>query len=107
MGYKISTADLSEIRLNETDSVASVIQNISIILNTWQGSVPLYREFGVSREPMHKPAQVAESLYYAELYEVIEEFEPRVEVLDVTFESDSEGKLIPIVEVEFIDEQEY
>lgn len=102
MSYKVSPRDLSTIRLNETDTAASVLQNIAIILTTRQQSVPLYRSFGLPMKFVDKPIPVARPMLYAEVREAIEEFEPRAEVLSITFAVDPAvpGKLIPTVEVE-------
>lgn len=101
MSYKVSPQDLSTIRLNETETVASVLQNIAIILSTRQQSVPLYRNFGLPMKFVDKPTPVARPMLYAEVREAIEEFEPRAEVLSITFAEDpaAPGKLIPTVEV--------
>lgn len=47
MSFRVSPQDLTRIRLNEADPVASVLQNIAILLTTRQQSVPLYRSFGL------------------------------------------------------------
>lgn len=104
MTYKITTGDLSPIVLNQADPVESVLQNIRVLLRTWQGTVPLYREFGVDAEILHKPVTVARNLLYAELREKIERYEPRVHVKNVTFEETEVG-LIPTVEVEIHGEE--
>lgn len=106
MSYKVSAVDLSKIRLNERDVVASVLQNISIILATRQGSVPLYRDFGLPQKFVDKPLPVAKTLAISEVKEAVEEYEPRATVVNVTFLEDANdtGTLIPVVEVE-INEQ--
>lgn len=106
MSYKVSAVDLSAVRLNESETVASVLQNIAIILQTRQGTVPMYREFGLPMNFLDKPIPVAKPMLYVEVKEAIEEFEPRAEVLDVTFEEDpsAPGRLIPTVEVEIRNE---
>lgn len=47
MTYKVSAVDVGTVKLNEQDTVSSVLQNIAILLSTRQGTVPLYREFGL------------------------------------------------------------
>ena len=44
MTYKVSAVDVGTVKLNEQDTVSSVLQNIAILLSTRQGTVPLYRE---------------------------------------------------------------
>ncbi len=102
MSYKVSAVDLSALRLNEPDPIASVLQNISVILRTQQGTVPMYREFGLPMKFLDKPIPVAKPMLYIEAKEAIELYEPRATVLDVFFTEDpsAPGKLIPAVEVE-------
>lgn len=45
--YLVSANDLTAISLGEQDTVASVLQNIAVILSTPKGTVPGYREFGI------------------------------------------------------------
>ena len=42
MTYKVSAVDVGTVKLNEQDTVSSVLQNIAILLSTRQGTVPLY-----------------------------------------------------------------
>lgn len=102
MRYTVSAAGQEALRLNETDTVASVLQNIALILSTRQGSIPLYRSFGLPMDFVDKPAPVARVMMVAAVREAVEEWEPRAAVLGVTFDrtAEQEGRLIPIVEVE-------
>lgn len=104
MSYKVKAADLEAVRLNETDTVKSVIQNIAIILSTPKGTCPQYRDFGLDQSFLDKPIPVARTLMYSKIKEAVEEFEPRAEVVNVTFDVDPAipGKLIPTVEVNII-----
>ena len=108
MSYTVTATDLTSIRLNEVDTVNSVLQNIAIILSTRKGSVPLYRDFGLSMEFMDRPLPVAKVMMVAEVREAVERWEPRARVLSVSFAEDTVliGALNPIVEVEIINEQE-
>jgi len=104
--YKVTAGELGPIRLNEAETVASVLQNIAIILQTRQGTVPMYRGFGLPLNFLDKPIPAAKPMLYAEVKEAIEEYEPRAKVVGVTFQEDAAfpGRLIPTVEVEIIDE---
>lgn len=99
MTYTVTAGE--SLTLNETDTVASVLQNVAIILATRRGTCPLYREFGISMDFLDRPMPVAKTLAYAEIKEAIEAYEPRASVVGVTFEEreDAPGLLIPIVEV--------
>ena len=99
MTYSVTAG--APLSLNETDTVASVLQNVAIILATRRGSCPLYRIFGLSMECLDRPMPVAKTLAQAEIKEAIETYEPRATVVGVTFEepADMPGRLIPTVEV--------
>ena len=100
MTYTVK-AGTAAVKLNEKDTVKSVLQNIAIILRTRRGSCPLYREFGLPMEFLDRPQPVAKTMAIAEIKEVVETFEPRATVEDISFEEDAgtPGVLIPIVEV--------
>ena len=106
MLYKVSPQSLSCITLNESNLVASILQNIAIILSTRQQTVPLYREFGLPGRFIDKPVSVARPMLVAEIHAAISEFEPRATLLNVIFEADGNtpGILIPVVEVEIIEQ---
>ena len=55
--YLVSANDLTTISLGEQDTVASVLQNIAVILSTPKGTVPGYREFGIDISDRITPAQ--------------------------------------------------
>lgn len=101
MSYKISATDLTALRLNETDPVRSALQNIAVILSTRRGSVPMYRDFGLTMDFLDKPLPVARVLMISEVREAVERWEPRATVLGVSFSEEAPpGVLIPAVEVE-------
>ncbi len=102
MSYKVSTENMGSLRLNEPDRTKSILQNVGIVLSTWKGSVPLYRVFGITSEFVHKPIPVAKAMLRAAIREAVERFEPRVEVVDVTF-TESVNGLIPTVEVNILE----
>lgn len=103
MGYVVKTTDFSRISLNETDKIKSALQNVAIILKSVVNTNVLYREFGISGQMLDKPENVAFPRMYAEIREKIEEYEPRVSVLNISFEIDTEkiGRVVPVVEIEF------
>ncbi|MBO6267361.1 MAG: GPW/gp25 family protein [Synergistaceae bacterium] len=106
MSYKVTAGNIGSLSLNETDTVTSVLQNIAIILQTRQGTVPHYRNFGLPMEFIDKPLPVAKPMAYLEVKEAIERWEPRATVIDISFAKDITvpGKLIPTVEVEIRNE---
>ena len=100
MTYTASAADLGKVHLNETAVVASVLQNVAVILSTPRGSVPLYREFGLNWTVLDKPTPVARVMMIADVREAVERWEPRAAVVDVNFSESADGVLTPTVEVE-------
>ena len=79
----------------------SVLQNIAVILSTPKGSVPMYRDFGISVDILDRPIPVAKAMMTADIKEAIEQWEPRVTFISVDFmEDELNGRLIPMVEVE-------
>lgn len=107
MSVVIKTVNLDALVLNETDIVKSVMQNVGIIIRTWAGTVPLYREFGCSHDFLDRPINVASPAIIAELREAIERFEPRARVKSIRFgiHPDKPGALMPEVEVEIIEQE--
>ena len=106
MRYKITMSEIGPISLNETDPVKSILQNVSIILRTIKGSCPMYRGFGIDATLIDRPIPAAKVLLFSQIREAIEEYEPRVRVKSVDFDTQEEmqGVLSPIVEVEIVDE---
>ena len=101
MNHRIKAGDFGKVRLNEKNPVASALQNVAVILSTRQGTVPLYRDFGLPMRYIDKPLMVAVPMMISEVTEAIQDFEPNVELLSVSYEVDSEipNKINPIVEV--------
>lgn len=100
MSYTVRASDLTDINLTTSDTVTEVLQNIATILSTRKGTVPLLRDFGMSQEFLDRPIEVAKTMIFAEVKEAIDLYEPRAEIVDMTFETDVQtGRLIPAVEV--------
>ena len=107
MAYTVKAYALEKINLAPEDTTEEVLQNVAVILSTPKFSVPLERGLGLAQRFLDKPIPAAQSILISEVLEAIEEFEPRAEVENVTFElGDRPGTLIPIVEVKIIDGDE-
>lgn len=104
MAYRVSAGEERKITLNETDERASILQNVAMILSTPKGSVPMYRDFGISIEAVDRPIQAAKALLRGQVKEAVEQYEPRVEVVGVSFEQDRSdpSRLVPTVEVKIV-----
>lgn len=107
MSYKVSPAGLDDLRLGEAETAEAILRNVAVILATRKGSVPLYRDFGISWEALDKPEPIARAMLIPEIREAIERWEPRAEFVGAEFRADPgrPGTLIPIVEVR-VHEQE-
>ena len=101
MSYTVSPSNKRKIKFNVTDPVESVLRNIAVILSTPKGSVPMYRDFGISVDILDRPIPVAKAMMTADIKEAIERCEPRATFISVDFmEDELNGRLIPMVEVE-------
>ncbi len=102
MEYAVAPGSIGKITLNDTDTDRSVIQNVAVILSTRKHSCPMNRGLGLPMEFVDKPMNVAEAMMAGEIYEALEEFEPRAGVVDIEAEIDENtpGRLIPKVIIE-------
>ena len=72
-------------------------RQISLLLSTPVGTMPLDREFGVDMDFLDMPSETANSLYTAEITEKIARFIPELRVESVSWEASPAGTLIPKV----------
>ena len=105
INHIIEAYKTEKINLAPETVVAEILQNIRVLISTPRFTVPLDRAFGLSISFLDKPLPVAQAIIITELLDAIEKYEPRVEVVEVTFGQDETmpGKLIPRVEVKIID----
>ena len=98
----VTETDVYPLTLNEEDAAKSVRQNIALILTSFRGTIPLYRDFGLSSESIDKPINVARTMLISDIKESVETYEPRATVTDITFKAspDNPSTIIPVVEVE-------
>lgn len=98
---------LTEIDLAPANEHQAVLQNIAVIMDTVQGSCPMFRNFGLPGSLYGRPQQVIESIMVGYLYDQIEEFEPRARVTDIQFEHDAvTGRTIPIIYLEEVETED-
>lgn len=81
----------------EGPEIEEIVRNLTTLYGTIAGTVPLDRNFGLSKECISYPIPVAENMIALEITEKTELYEPRVEVEEVTFTSSLDGVLIPKV----------
>lgn len=107
MAHIIKAYDLQNINLAPETREEEIMQNVAVIISTPKFSVPLDRGLGMAQRFVDKPIQVAQSILISEVLDAVERDEPRVEVLNVTFEmGDTPGVLIPVVEVDILDDED-
>jgi phage baseplate assembly protein W len=100
MAYTVTGEQVGAINFAPKTLAEEVLQNISMILSTPQYTVPLDRRFGLSPRFLDKPLAVAQALIVSEVLDAVERYEPRAEILNVSFEeSELAGRLLPAVEV--------
>lgn len=95
----ISISDVKIVLNSELDAALRVelIENASTILTMLRGTNPLDRGMGlVSGEIVGRNVYTARAAYTVQAIEQIEQYEPRLEVMEIEFES-AENKLIPKV----------
>ena len=99
MTYKINSADNYSLKFNQGDELYSILQNIALLLNTRQGTAPMYRDFGLPMKFIDKPLDVAETIAFSEVSEALEQFEPRAELKNLSITKSGNGTMSITVEV--------
>ena len=87
---ELDSESFSEEELNDINEC------VSNLLSTIAGEQGLDRELGIETNGiMDAPTEEAENLITLEIIEKIDKYEPRVEVNDIEFECNDEGKMVP------------
>ncbi len=101
MSYTVTAGKQEAINLAPATELEEVMQNVAMIISTPQYSVPLDRGFGLAQQFLDKPVSTAKAIAVAEIMDAVEQYEPRAEIISITFEQgDKEGELVPVVELE-------
>lgn len=100
MQYTVRSDSPVSISLCESDIEKSVLQNLYLLINTRQGSIPMYREFGLPQKFKDRPINVLETLLAAEVTEGIKKFEPRATLLNLSYELTDVGTAAIVLEVD-------
>lgn len=107
MAYIVKAFTPDKLNLAPETLEEEVLQNVAIIVSTPKFSVPLDRGLGLAQRFIDKPIQVAQSILISEVLDAVEEYEPRAEVTNVTFEvGETPGLLVPVLEVNIVDNEE-
>ena len=92
---------LKNIDLSPKNEYQEVLQNVAVIIDTWENTCPLLRELGLPAQLIGRPLPVVKNIMVGQLYDQIEQFEPRAILGGITFEENAfTGKLISIIEIE-------
>lgn len=87
-----------EINFRPSNKLEEIFQNVNTIVSTIVGTVPLSRRFGVQGAFIDDPTPISKIKFVAEIKEKVEEYEPRVRVLEVRYGPESlDGLVRPIV----------
>ena len=96
--YEI-TGDIKSLNLYAV-GVEEILQNISMVISTPKGSVPLDRDFGIDMSDLDMPLEIAENIFTAKIIEAVQDYEPRATVTKVVYSKDHlTGRLKPKVQV--------
>jgi len=97
---ELKITPLEEIEIGSVGE-RSIIQNIRNIITTWRGSVPLDRDFGLDSSILDSPQNTVFALLQIDIMEQINKYEPRVEVLNVSFNSGDalNGEVCPLLRI--------
>ena len=106
--HEIMGLDTAGINLFPRSVVEEIIQNVSVLLSTVVGSVPLDRNLGLNATFIDEPQARGMMQLRVFARETIQDYEPRVEVSEIDFVvNPSEalnGRLYPRVVVRILDE---
>lgn len=96
-GVQIVMNSAVELALRE-----EIMEKVSFLLSVLKGTIPMNREIGIDPDVISSPAFQAQNLYTISAIEVIEEFEDRVTVEEIQFETNgSSGNIIPKVVLKY------
>ena len=96
---------LEKIDLAPANVHQEVVQNVAIIIDTWENSCPMLRALGIPAQLIGRPLPVVKNIMVGQLYDQIEQYEPRAILGGITFEENAfTGKLIPIIEIQGVQE---
>jgi len=72
MKYTVRSDSAQSLNLCEENRINSILQSLYLLLTTRQGTVPMYRDFGLPMNFVDKPVTVVETLIASEIREAME-----------------------------------
>nr|WP_315101254.1 hypothetical protein [uncultured Catonella sp.] len=107
MSVVVDTTEKIDLNIEPTTVEEEVIQNLWVLYSSLEYDCPLDRGLGMKADYIDRPIETAKALAMSDIYEKTEEYEPRADIVDISFSADYEnGILKPIVEVEVSGEYE-
>lgn len=88
MVYVIPLNAEMELTLEPADEASATVQDLYVLLNTAINECPLYREFGINKDYLHMPVNVAKTMLTNAIIEAIDQFMPNLSVDDMSFSID-------------------
>ncbi len=77
---------------------------LALLYSTQRGSCPLNRNFGIDFTALDMPIEAAKNILAADIAEQTAIHEPRVEVTEVEYLLAADGRLIPKVVVQYVND---
>lgn len=78
----------------EASVVQEIMHNVLTLIATPAGTCAGDRSYGIAQDLVDAPRPVVENQLAIEVAEKLEDYEPRVEVMDVEFSSREDGQII-------------
>ena len=79
---------------------AEIIQNVRMIVSSLKKSIPMFREFGMSKI-LDQPINIVQARITSQVADAIKRYEPRAKLISIEYKSDiKDGELNPIVTIE-------
>lgn len=91
--------DNSAIDFFPEHEAVEILQNVRTICSTIKGTVPLDREFGIDAGIVDEPVNVARARISARIIAAVREFEPRADVVKVSFRAGNNQEVLPVVSI--------
>lgn len=99
--YKLRLARSGEANVFAPRGTLEDIQTcLATLFTTRKYTVPLYRDFGFDMEALDQPTPRGMALLRGEIYDAAGEYEPRAEIVSVTFEQAeqyADDRVIPVI----------
>lgn len=105
MSVVVDMTEMINLNIAPTTVEEEVIQNLWVLYSSLEYDCPLDRGLGMKADYIDRPIETAKALAMSDIYDKTAEYEPRAEIVDISFSADYQrGILKPIVEVEVSEE---